>query len=90
MNGNVRPKDLAHDHDHLALAGPFLGRPAIGAVNFAIRRLNLAAKIGAVDRDRAGQLRPIRIVDLGAERFAQLVREHVSRLVLAVEIPAEL
>jgi hypothetical protein len=48
-------QDLAGDNDHLALAGLFLGRAAIGAVNFAIRRFNLTAKIG---RRRSRPCRP--------------------------------
>jgi hypothetical protein len=84
------PKQFADDYHDLTLAGLFLSLPTVGTVCLAVCRLYLATEISAVDFDRAGHLWFVGVVDLGAERFAQFVSEHVSRLVLAIEITAKL
>jgi hypothetical protein len=82
-------KDLAGDNHDLAPAGLFLSRAAVGTIGLAVRLFDLAAEIGAVDRDFAGQLGFVRIVYFRAHRLAQLVRQDERRLVLAIEVAAE-
>ena len=65
----------------------FIGKATIAAVLFVIRGLHVAAEIGAVDLDRAGNGFAVL---LGGERFADLVGHDESRLVLAIEVAAEL
>jgi hypothetical protein len=66
--------NFASDNYDLALAGLFLGEPAVNAIGFPILRLDVPAEIGAVDLYGAGQIGLVRIVNLRAHRLAQLVR----------------
>ena len=79
---------LASDNDDAALAGLVLGKAAIHAVLFEVGWPNVAADVGAIDLDRAGE-RCALAISL-ADRFAELVAEHEGRPVLHVEIAAEL
>ena len=81
---------LAGHGNHLALAGLILRRAAIDALRFFVGLLDVAAKICAVNFDCAGEFGLVGIVYLRAHRLAQLVRDNEGRLVLHVEIPAEL
>jgi hypothetical protein len=62
---------LAGHNDDLALAGLFLGGAAINAILFAIRLPDLAAEISAINRDDAGKLGLIRVLNFGADRLAE-------------------
>lgn len=75
-----------NDHD-LALARLVLRKATVATVLFVIGRLDVAARIHAVDLDVTGNL--LALVS-GTHRLAQLVRQHEGRLVLAVEITGEL
>ena len=44
---------LAHHHHHPPLAGLVLGQPAVHPVLLVVRRLDVAAEVGAVDLDLA-------------------------------------
>ena len=46
---------FARDNHNAALAGLVLGKAAVDPVFFAVGRLNVAAKIAAVDLNRAGK-----------------------------------
>lgn len=81
---------LASDNHDLALAGLRFRRAPIDSLRLLVGRLYVAAGVHAVDFDFAGQLWLVRVVNLGAHRLAQLVRENKSRLVLAIEIAAQL
>jgi len=83
-------QDFADNNHDLALAGRRLGSAAINALIFSIGGLQVAARIHAVDFDRAGKLWLIWVVNLGTNRLAELVGEHKRRLVLHVEITAKL
>lgn len=82
--------DCARDDDNLSLASLFLGKPAVYTISFPVLGLPMAAGIHAVDVHFAGQLRRIRVLNLGAQRFAQLMGEHESRFVLAIQVAAQL
>ena len=84
------PHHFAGDDYDLALAGLFLSKPAISTIRFAVRLLDLTAEIRAVDFYRTRELGLIRVLNLGAHRFPQLVRDNEGRLVLAIEIAAQL
>ena len=90
MNGRVRPKPFAGDHYDLALAGLRFGSAAVDLLRFPVRRFDVATGVHAIDFDFAGQLGLVGVVNLGTHRFAQFVRQHEGRFVLAIEIAAEL
>ncbi len=74
---------LAHDDHDAALAGLVLGKTTIAAIGFIIGRANVAAEIGAVHFDLAGNGLAVR---LRGECFADLVGHHESGLVLAIQV----
>ena len=78
---------LAHDDDNAALAGLILQQAAVYAVFLVVRRSDVAAKIRAVDLDLALNGR---VGFLGRHSFADFVRQNEGRLVLAVQIAAQL
>ena len=80
--------NLAGDHHDLALAGAFLGKPAIDPLGFLVLRLLVAAGVHAIDVNLARQLAAT--LNLGTQRFAELVGEDEGRLVLAIEVAAQL
>jgi len=80
--------DLAGDDDNLPLAGLFLDEPAINALGFLVLRLLAAARIHAVDVNLAGQFGAA--VNFRSQHLAELVAEHEGRLVLDVEVAAQL
>ncbi len=71
---------FAHDDDHLALAGLFLGKAAIDAINDFIFRLPMAAEICAVDF-LFGLVGECRLLLIGLDRLAEFVRKDESRFV---------
>ena len=77
---------LAHHHHDPALARLVLGQPAVAALGLVVLLPDRAADIAAVDLDMARD----GAVLIGGHRLAQLVRQHEGRLVLHVEIAAEL
>lgn len=85
--GDRPPAALASDNDGLALAGLFHGQPAVLPVGFDVLLLGMATDIHPVDFHHAGQ----RGADLfGADRFPQLMGQDERRLVLHVQVTAEL
>ena len=82
--------DLAGDNHDLALAGLLFGRAAVGAILLAVRLPDPAAEIGAVDRNRAGEIGLIGVEHLRTDRLAELMSKHERRFVLDVEIAAQL
>ena len=77
---------LAHDDHDAALAGLVLGQPPVLALGLVVLLPDRAADIAAVDFDLAlGHA-----VLVGRHHLAQLVRQHEGRLVLHVEVTAEL
>ena len=68
----------------------FLGRAAIKTVSLPVFRLVMATRIEAVDLNLAGQFRRVRVLNFRANGLAQLVRQYERRLILAIQITAEL
>ncbi len=77
-----------YDH-YLTLASPFLtsrrstDRPSCSPAS-------VTAGIHAVNLDFTGQFGRVRVLDLGAKSLAELVGQHESRLVLAIQVAAQL
>jgi hypothetical protein len=84
------PSDLTSDNNDLALAGLFLGKPAVFAIGLSVLRLDVSAEIGSIDLNLAAQFRLVWIVNLRAHRFAQLVQQHESAFRVNVQIAADL
>ena len=78
---------LTHHDNALALAGAVRLQAAILAILFPVLRLHVAAKVAAIDLNRAVQGESGL---LGSHRLAQLVRENEGGFVLAIEVAAEL
>jgi hypothetical protein len=78
---------LAHDNDNAALAGLMFCKPPINAVGLVIRWPNVAAEICAVHFDLAGNGRAVRFRCKG---FADFVSHDECRLVLAIQVAAQL
>lgn len=76
---------LAHDHDNATLGRAHLA--AVYAVILEVGRAHMAADVEAINFDFARSLFAINAIGNG---FAELVCEHISRLVLAIEIAAQL
>ncbi len=85
--GQRRSVALAHDDHATALAGLVFPEATVAAVFFVVRGLHVATKISAVDFNVA---RYLAIFHFVGECLAELVRQHEGRLVLAVEIAAQL
>ena len=66
--------NLASNNHDLALASLFLSEPTIFAVCFPVLRFDVPAEIGTVDLNFAAQFGLVRIMNLRAHRFAQLVQ----------------
>lgn len=81
------PQDLASHNDHLPLAGPFLREAPVGALGLLVFRLPMASRIETIYLHLANQLGAA--VNVRAKRFAQLMAEHESRLVLEIEVAAQ-
>ena len=75
-----------HNHD-LALAGAVLQAATVAAMLFHVRGLHVAAEIGAVDFHGAAHFL---VVHVRAHGLTDLVGHHESRLVLAIQVTAEL
>jgi hypothetical protein len=75
--------------DDLALAGLVLPQTAIPPVLAMVCRLDVTAKIAAVDLRALALAADRAQADFGRHRFPDLVREHESRLVLRPEIAGE-
>ena len=78
---------LAEDHDDATLAVLVFGLAAILAALDLVGGADLPAEIGAVHLDLTGELHPL---DFGGQGLTELVGEHPSRLVLTIDVPAEL
>ncbi len=76
------------DNNH-ALPLPVLDLAAIAAVLFQIRRLDVAAEIGAVDLGFSAGAADPSAVHLDRHRFAQLVPEYKGALIVDAEIAGE-
>jgi len=76
------PHALAHRDHHAALAGLVPLEATVLAVFLAVLRANVTSEKRAINLDMACQ--NFARVDFLRHRFAQLVRQHESRLVLAV------
>ncbi len=79
---------FAHDDDDLPFAGLLLGGAAINALRDLILRLHMAAKISAVDCVFAA--RKFGVALFGLDDLPQLMCQHESRFVLAIQIAAQL
>src|SRR5437763_16494654 len=85
---NGTTADLTRDDYNLPLAGLFFGEPTINALCFAVLLLLVAAGIEAINVNLAGKFGSARIMDDRADCFPKFVRQHESRLVLAIQIAA--
>jgi hypothetical protein len=69
------------------LPGLVLGKATVHTLLSDVVRADMAAEIGAINLDIAGQL----VADgFGGQRLPDLVGEHEGRLVLAIQIAAQL
>jgi hypothetical protein len=78
---------LAHDDNHAALAGLIFSKATVAAVGLVIRGAHMPAEICTVNFDLTGDSRAAR---LRSEGFADLVRHDECRLVLAIQVAAQL
>src|SRR5690606_33905668 len=74
------------DHD-AALAGLVFGKTTVDTIFGKVRRADMAAEVCAVDLDFAVQLV---VGNLSGQSLAQLVSQNERRLILDVQIAAEL
>ncbi len=82
------PIVFAHDNHDLPLAGLFFGQAAVNALVGLVLRLHMTAEIGAVDCVFAAF--KFRLALFGLDCFPEFVSENKGRLVLTIQIAAQL
>src|SRR5665213_916459 len=78
---------FAHDNDHAALASLVLRKATINAISPLVSRAHMAAEVCAVHLDLTGNGRAL---GFGGQCFADFVSHDESRLILAIQVPAQL
>src|ERR1044071_1292655 len=77
-----------HNHDP-PLAGLMAALAPVNAIHFAVRRLDVAAEIAAVDFRPLALAADRALANLGSHRFPELMRQHERGFVGRAEVAAE-
>lgn len=85
--GNGAALPLANHNDGLTLAGLVSRKAPVNPIRLAVLGADVAAKIGAIDFNRAGGGVGGR---LGSDGLTELVRENEGRFVLHIQVAGEL
>lgn len=78
---------LAHDDNHAALAGLVLRKATVAAIDLVVRRAHVTTEVCTVNFHVARHGLAVRF---RGQRFADFVSHDERRLVLAIQIPAQL